>query len=279
MFWVLWDTSSWQVLLDSMKETAGWHAGCTLGHWHRLYLHQASPPTSYFLPRGWAFYLFVLGVTTAISLNREKGKEEMIRIRGSYVVFPLQNPLFGSASHCELPACSTWGREVSRMCFCSGPRGACPWSSSVRRLEDLRTLKFLSIACQVEWHYPVYVAHCTWQKTCLIWSDGKEDRAHLQSQRGGPQGNQTRNSDLGFPLASSAQLSEVSLIPRLVLFLVMTWLEPSQDKCSHHAPVGRERHSPRTEQTVFWTSPGLQDSLKPVPGKLWGMSWWAPGWS
>lgn len=148
------------------------------------------------------------------------------------------------------------------MCFCSGPRGACPWSSSVRRLEDLRTMKFLSIACQVEWHYPVYVAHCTWQKTCLIWSDGKEDRTHLQSQRGGPQGNQTCNSDLRFPLPSGAQLSKVSSIPRLVLSLVMTWLKPSQDKCSHRAPVGRERHSPHTEQTQFsGPLPGCRTAL------------------
>lgn len=182
----------------------------------------------------------------------------MIRIRGSYVVFPLQNALFGSASHCELPACSTWGREVSRMCFCSGPCGAVQ-CAEVGGSQDYGVSEH-SMPGRMD--YPGYVAHCTWQKTCLIWSDGKEDRAHLQSQRGGPRGNRTRNSDLGFPLPSGAQLSEVSSIPRLVLFLVMTWLEPSQDKCSHRAPEGRESHSPHTEQTQFsGPLPGCRTAL------------------
>lgn len=76
----------------------------------------------------------------------------------------------------------------------------------------------------------------------LIWSDGKGRQAScLQVQReGGLQGNWTCNSDLGFPLSPCTQISGISLIPRLALFLVMTWLEPSQDMCSHRAPEERE---------------------------------------
>lgn len=134
------------------------------------------------------------------------------------------------------------------MCSCSGPRGACSRSSSVRRLEDLRTMQFLSIAYQVEWHF-----QCMWliARGRKHASSGQMERkmARLQGQRSGPRGNWTRNSDLRFPFPSGAQLSEVSVIPRLALFLVMTWLEPSQGKCSHCAPEGRGRHSPHTEQT------------------------------
>ena len=147
------------------------------------------------------------------------------------------------------------------MCSCSGPCGACSQSSGVRRLEDLKTMQFLSIACQVEWHF-----QCMWliargrkhASSCQM----ERKMARLQGQRSRLQGNWTHNSDLGFPLPSGAQLSEVSAIPRLVQFLVMTWLAPSQDKCSHRAPEGRGRHSPHTEQTWFsGPLPGCRTAL------------------
>ena len=96
--------------------------------------------------------------------------------------------------------------------------------------------------------FPVYVAHCTRQETCLIWSDGKEDGSSARPEKWAPRQLDTQLRPQ-VSLSFGAQLSEVSVIPRLALFLVMTWLEPSQGKCSHCAPEGRGRHSPHTEQT------------------------------
>lgn len=158
------------------------------------------------------------------------------------------------------------GCEVGRMCSCSGPH----WSlfeAAVWRLEDLRTMQFLSIACQVEWHF-----QCMWliagQETCLS-GQWKGRQLICKAREVGPEAIGHATPDLRFPFPSGAQLSEVSVIPRLALFLVMTWLEPSRGKCSHRAQRG-EDITPHTEQTLFSGPLGLQDGLKPVAGKLAG---------
>lgn len=127
--------------------------------------------------------------------EREGGDDKNLRQLCS---ISSSEPSLWLCSHCELPACSALGREVSKMCSCSGPRGACSQSSGVQRLEDLKTMQFLSIACQVEWHF-----QCMWliaQGRKHASSDQMERKmARLQGQRSGPPGNWTPNSDLGFP--------------------------------------------------------------------------------
>lgn len=78
----------------------------------------------------------------------------------------------------------------------------------------------------------------------------------------GPKATKHATQTSGFPFLPVLSSLKVSSIPRLVLSLVMTWLKPSQDKCSHRAPVGRERHSPHTEQTQFsGPLPGCRTAL------------------
>lgn len=209
-----------------------------------------------------------------LSLNREKEKEKIIRIQGSCIAFTLQNPLFDFASHCELPACSAWGREVSRVCSCLGLLWLPVPGAAIcrgRRISGLSSF-WAQHASNNGWlpsmcgslHVTEDTPHLVrWKGTSGLMSASPERR-----WAPGQLNMQLRPGLSSFSL-HSAFWDQLDPKAGSVLGNDMTGTIPGHvlTSCSRGE---RGCHSPHPEQSLgFLDLMQLQDSLKPVTGKLW----------